>query len=141
MTEVKASRSHRRASGVKLDSNEIWEWLFGRLKGDVPSVLDDSLLSELAEHINTHFNASIQSCLVAEGVEPIDGRDPMEIAARAICAVKGINPDAAHFGTSDRDVQDGTFPDGKPFYFGWRNQVKYAEAVREALSQAQGEGV
>lgn len=69
------------------------------------------------------------AALSRRSLDTADGVEEVERAARALCVAKGINPDAAHYGTSDRDEQDGTFEDGKPFYYGWRNQVKYALAV------------
>lgn len=44
-----------------IDGNEIWESLFGILKGDVPEALSEFALSELANDINRHFREEIVS--------------------------------------------------------------------------------
>lgn len=58
-----------------LDGNDIWEWLFCNLEGDVPAMLDDGLLGMLALHIRSHFiphtgrnEDAIDKNLVWEGV-------------------------------------------------------------------------
>lgn len=45
--------------GVKLDGNEIWEWLYGDLRGNVPDALTDDVLDRLAAHIREHFLAPL----------------------------------------------------------------------------------
>jgi hypothetical protein len=39
-----------------LDANEIWEFLYGELKGAVPEELTDEVLGKLAAHIKSHFS-------------------------------------------------------------------------------------
>jgi hypothetical protein len=64
-----------------------------------------------------------------------------EAAARAVCALKGVNPDCMHQNYADEPV-DGyiktySFHGGDqqiPAHFGWRNQLAIVDAVIGALS-------
>ena len=60
------------AAPAKLDSGELWEFFFGKLKGYVPDELTDDLFEELADHLNAHYLATPP--VVEEAVKADDGK-------------------------------------------------------------------
>jgi hypothetical protein len=54
-----------------LGANEIWEFLYGELKGAVPEELTDEVLGNLATHIKSHF-APPPSSEAGDGVDLAD---------------------------------------------------------------------
>lgn len=74
-------------------------------------------------------------------------KDKREAAARAVCVVKGVNPDCMHQNYEPTEPVDGyiktfSFHGGDqqiPAHFGWRNQLPIVDAVLAALTAGQGE--
>lgn len=83
------------AEPAKLDGNEIYEWLYGDLRGNVPDVLTEDVLNRLAAHIREHFVREAPAKLVEEMAErEAPGRTKLmlTIAARAIRRGRHLTP-------------------------------------------------
>jgi len=61
------------AAPAKLDSGELWEFFFGKLKGYVPDELTDDLFEELADHLNAHYLATPPVVEEAVKADELDG--------------------------------------------------------------------
>jgi len=157
-------RSHSRASGVKalgwvddaetatasalgitynlFSRNGVWK---GYADGHANWFLDHVPTLEAAKSAaQSHFNASIQSCLVAEGVEPRPLVDQLTGALRFILAF--YEPGQTYLDTNAWKVAEAggraALAKGEAFLTAQAAEAeKDAAARREALSQAQGEGV